>query len=106
MKGSPQSCWWKASEYRAALQGLSAMFAPGNRHAVVGTKDGAIQILDIAASAVLETLEAHAGAVSHLLAPTVRFPGCVALIADRQPSTAGAQAGPPASIRARLWGGR
>lgn len=48
----------------AALQGLCAMFAPGNRHAIVGTKDGAIQILDIAASAVLETLEAHDGAVS------------------------------------------
>lgn len=47
----------------AALQGLCAMFAPGNRHAIVGTKDGAIQILDIAASAVLETLEAHDGAV-------------------------------------------
>ncbi len=40
------------------------MFAPGNRHAIVGTKDGAIQILDIAASAVLETLKAHEGAVS------------------------------------------
>ena len=46
------------------------MFAPGNRHAIVGTKDGAIQILDIAASAVLETLEAHEGAVSHLSTPT------------------------------------
>ncbi|CAL5229844.1 g13253 [Coccomyxa viridis] len=44
-------------------QGLCAMFAPGNRHAIVGTKDGAIQILDIAASAVLETLKAHEGAV-------------------------------------------
>jgi len=40
------------------------MFAPGNKHAIVGTKDGAIQILDIAASAVLETLNAHDGAVS------------------------------------------
>ena len=45
------------------MQGLCAMFAPGNRHAIVGTKDGAIQILDIAASAVLETLNAHEGAV-------------------------------------------
>lgn len=53
-----------------SVQGLSAMFAPGNRHAIVGTKDGAIQILDIAASAVLETLEAHEGAVSHLSTPT------------------------------------
>ena len=43
------------------------MFAPGNRHAIVGTKDGAIQILDIAASAVLETLKAHEGAVSPLI---------------------------------------
>ena len=46
------------------MQGLCAMFAPGNKHAIVGTKDGAIQILDIAASAVLETLNAHDGAVS------------------------------------------
>ncbi len=48
----------------AKLQGLCAIFAPGNRHAIIGTKDGAIQILDIAASAVLETLKAHDGAVS------------------------------------------
>lgn len=51
-------CLW------AGVQGLCAMFAPGNRHAIVGTKDGAIQILDIAASAVVETLKAHEGAVS------------------------------------------
>ena len=53
-------CLW------SGVQGLCAMFAPGNRHAIVGTKDGAIQILDIAASAVLETLKAHEGAVSAL----------------------------------------
>jgi hypothetical protein len=44
-------------------QGLCALFAPGNRHAVVGTKEGTLQILDIGASAVLDTLEAHQGPV-------------------------------------------
>ena len=53
-----------SSEPHRDVQGLCAMFAPGNRHAVVGTKDGTIQILDIAASAVLETIVAHEGAVS------------------------------------------
>ena len=70
VKRSPQCCQWGASLNCCSVQGLSAMFAPGNRHAIVGTKDGAIQILDIAASAVLETLEAHEGAVSHLSTPT------------------------------------
>lgn len=45
------------------MQGLCALFAPGNRHAVVGTKEGTLQILDIGASAVLDTLQAHQGPV-------------------------------------------
>ena len=46
-----------------ALQGLCALFAPGNRHAVVGTKEGTLQVLDVGASTVLDTLDAHKGAV-------------------------------------------
>ena len=48
------------------VQGLCALFAPGNRHAVVGTKEGMLQVLDVGASTVLDTLDAHKGAVSPL----------------------------------------
>lgn len=57
---------WNLKKWPASLwhvQGLCALFAPGNRHAVVGTKEGSIQILDIGASAVLDTIAAHTGAV-------------------------------------------
>ena len=30
--------------------GLCALFAPGNRHAVVGTKEGTLEIFDISTS--------------------------------------------------------
>ncbi len=47
------------------MQGLCVMFAPGNRHAIVGTKEGTIQILDIGASALTDTIAAHTGAVGN-----------------------------------------
>lgn len=46
-----------------AGHGLCALFAPGGRHAVVGTKEGAIDILDVGAATVVETLPAHTSAV-------------------------------------------
>ncbi|CAL8469217.1 g8758 [Coccomyxa elongata] len=49
-------------------QGLCALFAPGNRHAVVGTKEGNLQILDIGASDVSNTIAAHTGPVWSVVA--------------------------------------
>lgn len=43
--------------------GLCALFAPGNRHAVVGTKSGSLDLLDVAASSMVQSVPAHAGAV-------------------------------------------
>ena len=48
--------------------GLCALFAPGNRHAVVGTKEGTLDVLDVGASSRLQSVEAHAGAVWSLAA--------------------------------------
>ena len=48
--------------------GLSAIFAPGNRHAVVGTKEGNLDIIDVGASSRLQSIEAHSGAVWSLAA--------------------------------------
>ncbi|GBG68516.1 hypothetical protein CBR_g3060 [Chara braunii] len=43
--------------------GLSALFVPGNRQGIVGTKEGHIEIVDIAASQRISQVEAHTGAV-------------------------------------------
>ena len=44
--------------------GLCAAFAPGGRHAVVGTKSGALEIVDTQAGVQLSGMrDAHAGAV-------------------------------------------
>lgn len=43
--------------------GLCASFAPGGRHAVVGTKGGALEFFDVAAAARTRALPAHAGPV-------------------------------------------
>lgn len=42
---------------------LTCLFAPGDRHVVIGTQSGKLQIFDIAAAAMLEAVEAHTGAV-------------------------------------------
>ena len=50
--------------------GLCAAFAPGARHALVGTKTGALVLLDVAAATVTRTLPAHSGPLWSLaLAP-------------------------------------
>ena len=43
--------------------GLSALFVPGNRHALVGTKEGRLQLFDVATGALLADEEAHSGAI-------------------------------------------
>ncbi|CAG9971147.1 unnamed protein product [Clonostachys byssicola] len=42
---------------------LSCAFLPGDKVVVVGTKSGELQLFDIASAAVLDTVEAHEGAV-------------------------------------------
>jgi U3 small nucleolar RNA-associated protein 12 len=43
--------------------GLCALFVPGNRHALVGTKEGWLELFDVATGAQLARVEAHTGAV-------------------------------------------
>ena len=43
--------------------GLCAAVLPGGRHAAVGTKEGTLQLVDIAAGVILEEVPAHTGAV-------------------------------------------
>eukprot|EP00879_Flechtneria_rotunda_P014523 GHRR01015177.1.p1 GENE.GHRR01015177.1~~GHRR01015177.1.p1 ORF type:complete len:678 (+),score=232.06 GHRR01015177.1:75-2036(+) len=42
---------------------LCCVYAPGNRHALVGTKEGAIQLIDVGACTVIHTEQAHNGPV-------------------------------------------
>lgn len=52
---------------------LSSIFAPGDRHCIVGTKAGHLELYNIASGAMTETFEAHEGAVwSICLAPDKR----------------------------------
>eukprot|EP00731_Ephydatia_muelleri_P031880 Em0023g387a len=52
---------------------LSSIFVPGDRHALIGTKTGELQLFDIAAGTQLETVSAHQGAVwSISMAPDKR----------------------------------
>lgn len=43
--------------------GLCALFVPGNKHAIVGTKEGTIDLIDIAASSRIASVQAHSGPV-------------------------------------------
>ncbi|XP_070568962.1 WD repeat-containing protein 3-like [Ptychodera flava] len=42
---------------------LCSMFVPGDRHCLIGTKAGKLQIFDIAAGQLIESVNAHEGAV-------------------------------------------
>lgn len=42
---------------------LSAVFVPGGRHIVVGTKAGKLELYEIGSGSLLETVDAHEGAV-------------------------------------------
>ena len=48
--------------------GLAALFAPGQKHAVLGTKEGNLELFDIGASSLLASTKAHEGAVWSLAA--------------------------------------
>ncbi|XP_046847985.1 WD repeat-containing protein 3-like [Xenia sp. Carnegie-2017] len=49
---------------------LSSLFVPGDRHVVVGTKAGKLEIFDVSSGSLLETVDAHDGAIWSLcLAP-------------------------------------
>ncbi|KAJ3080298.1 hypothetical protein HK102_003159 [Quaeritorhiza haematococci] len=43
--------------------GLCCTFVPGNKHVVVGTKTGELQIFDLPSSSLLESIKAHEGPV-------------------------------------------
>lgn len=43
--------------------GLCCLFAPGNKHAVIGTKEGVLEILDIGSCSRISALEAHGGPI-------------------------------------------
>ncbi|KAH7428708.1 hypothetical protein KP509_09G013500 [Ceratopteris richardii] len=43
--------------------GLSGLFVPGNRYAIVGTKEGKLEIFDIGASERVNEVEAHQGTI-------------------------------------------
>ena len=47
--------------------GLSSLFAPGDRHAMIGTKSGKIQIFDIGSGEMTEEISAHSGEVWSLV---------------------------------------
>lgn len=42
---------------------LCSAFVPGNKHVIVGTKTGQLEIYDISSSTLIETIEAHDGAI-------------------------------------------
>lgn len=48
--------------------GLSLLWAPGNRHAVIGTKEGTLQVVDVGLAAVCSSTAAHQGAIWSLAA--------------------------------------
>lgn len=62
---------------------LCSTFVPGDRHCIIGTKSGKLQLFDIAGSVKLEDVDAHQGAVwSICLAPDQR--GFVSGSADKE----------------------
>ncbi|XP_068122402.1 WD repeat-containing protein 3 isoform X2 [Hyperolius riggenbachi] len=42
---------------------LCSLFVPGDRHVLVGTKTGALQLYDLSSGSELESIDAHAGAL-------------------------------------------
>uniref|UniRef100_A0A8C5MPN5 WD repeat domain 3 n=1 Tax=Leptobrachium leishanense TaxID=445787 RepID=A0A8C5MPN5_9ANUR len=42
---------------------LCSLFVPGDRHVIVGTKSGKLQIYDLASGSLLDTVDAHSGAL-------------------------------------------
>ncbi|KAH0635807.1 hypothetical protein KY289_035722 [Solanum tuberosum] len=46
--------------------GLCGLFVPGNKYAVVGTKGGTLEIIDIRSGTCVEVVEAHGGSVQSI----------------------------------------
>lgn len=62
---------------------LCSVFAPGDRHVIIGTKSGKLQIFDIGSGSLLEEIEGHSGAVwSVCMSPDKR--GLVSGSADKE----------------------
>ena len=47
----------------ASGYGLCSVFAQGNRHVLIGTQEGTLELFDIASGLCLETVEAHTGPI-------------------------------------------
>jgi len=43
--------------------GLCCLFAPGNKHAVIGTKEGTLELIEIGSSSRIAVIEAHKGPI-------------------------------------------
>ncbi|XP_010918696.1 uncharacterized protein [Elaeis guineensis] len=47
--------------------GLCSSFVPGNRYALVGTKSGTLEIIDVGSGSRIEVVEAHAGSIRSIV---------------------------------------
>ncbi|KAL3536218.1 hypothetical protein ACH5RR_004679 [Cinchona calisaya] len=61
--------------------GLCGLFGPGNKYAVIGTKGGTIEIVDVRSGTCVEVVEAHGGPVNSI-APTPDGSGFITGSAD------------------------
>jgi WD40 repeat protein len=52
--------------------GLSALFAPGGRYAVVGCKSGHCDIVDVGMATTVDSVEAHSAQVCQMQQPVTR----------------------------------
>ncbi|EPS66900.1 hypothetical protein M569_07875 [Genlisea aurea] len=53
--------------------GLCAIFAPGNKYAIIGTKSGTLEIIDIRGGVCCELVEAHGSSVHSIVATSDGF---------------------------------
>lgn len=47
--------------------GLCSLFVPGNKYAVIGTKSGTLEIIDVRSGTSVEVVKAHAGSVQSIV---------------------------------------
>ncbi|KAK6140075.1 hypothetical protein DH2020_026210 [Rehmannia glutinosa] len=53
--------------------GLCGLFVPGNKYAIVGTKSGTLEIIDVGSGTCVEVVEAHGGSVQSIAAKADGF---------------------------------
>ncbi|KAL0409988.1 UNVERIFIED_CONTAM: putative WD repeat-containing protein C3D6.12 [Sesamum latifolium] len=53
--------------------GLCGLFVPGNKYAIVGTKSGTLEIIDVRSGTCVEVVEAHGGSVQSIAATADGF---------------------------------